>query len=114
MPRNRKLDQRLSPIKTDPCELPGSAKTGPSRKSKKMEYRFQVASDVIRDGLGVELAETDGNVLAEVFRCDTDRSLKISLFCDELPFSQVEKLVQMAREELSPFEDGTPLPSRIE
>ena len=31
MSRNRKLDQRLSPIKTDPCELPGSAKSGPTK-----------------------------------------------------------------------------------
>ena len=79
-----------------------------------MEYRFQIASDIIRDGLGVELIDADGTVLAEVFRCDADHSLKVALFCDDLPFVQVEKLVQMAREELVSFEDGTPLPSPLE
>lgn len=79
-----------------------------------MAYRFQVASDVLRDGLGVELTDAEGNVLAEVFRCGADNSLTVSLFCERLPFPQVEKLVLMAREELTSFEDGTPLPLRIE
>ena len=79
-----------------------------------MEYRFQIASDIIRDGLGVELIDADGTVLAEVFQCDADHSLKVALFCDVLPFLQVEKLVQMAREELVSFKDGTPLPSPLE
>ena len=78
-----------------------------------MDYRFQVASDIVRDGLGVDLTDADGNVLAEVFRCDADNSLKISLVCDELPFPQVEKLILMAREELVSFEDGTALPDPI-
>jgi hypothetical protein len=78
-----------------------------------MEYRFQVASDVRRDGLGVELTDAVGNVLAEVFRCDADNSLMVSLFSEELPFAQIEALVLMAREELVAFEDGTPLPEPI-
>jgi hypothetical protein len=75
-----------------------------------MEYRFQIASDVIRDGLGLELVDPIGKVLAEVFRCDADHSLKVSLFTDELPFPLMEKLVLMARSELGVFEDGSPLP----
>jgi hypothetical protein len=78
-----------------------------------MEYRFQVASDVIRDGLGVELTDAAGNVLAEVFRCDADNSLKVSLFNEELPFPLVEKLIFMARAELGTFEDGSPLPQPV-
>jgi hypothetical protein len=31
---------------------------------------MQIASDVIRDGLGVELLDGDGNVASDVFRCD--------------------------------------------
>lgn len=79
-----------------------------------MTYGFQVASDVLRDGLGVELIDADGNVLAEVFRCDADNSLTVSLFQAGVPFPQVEKLVLMARESLGSFEDGTPLPVRVE
>jgi hypothetical protein len=78
-----------------------------------MTYRYQVASDIVRDGLGVELIDDHRNVVAEVFRCDAKNSLTISLFAEELPFSEVEKLVQMARSELGQFEDGTPLPDQI-
>ena len=78
-----------------------------------MEYRFQVASDVIRDGLGVELVDSGGNVFAEVFRCDADYSLKVSLFKEALPFSLVEKLVLMTRAELLAFEDASPLPQPV-
>jgi hypothetical protein len=70
-------------------------------------------ADVVRDGLGVELKDDRRKVVAEVFRCDADTSLTISLFAEELPFLEVEKLVQMARSELGQFEDGTPLPERI-
>lgn len=75
-----------------------------------MRYRYQVASDVIRDGLGLELVDEHSNVLAEVFRCDANNSVTISLFSEGLPFAEVEKLVLMARKELGSFEDGTPLP----
>lgn len=51
-----------------------------------MKHRFQVASDVMRDGLGVELTDADGNVLAEIFRCDADITLKFFSFTEELPF----------------------------
>jgi len=78
-----------------------------------MGYRFQVASDVIRDGLGVESLGSADNVLAEVFRCDADNSLKISLFNEGLPFPQVEKLILMVRAELGAFEDGSPLPQPL-
>jgi hypothetical protein len=62
----------------------------------------------------LELTDESWNVLAEVFRCDADHSLTISLFAEKLPFIEIEKLVLMARKELGPFEDGTPLPERLE
>ncbi len=79
-----------------------------------MQYRYQVASDIIHDGLGVELTDEAGKVLADVFRCDADHSLNVGLFCDELPFLQIEKLIHMARQRLGSFEDGRPLPSPLE
>lgn len=78
-----------------------------------MEYRIQIASDVIRDGLGLELINATNQICAEVFRCDADNTLKISLFAEDLPFVQVEKLVLIARKELACYEDGTPLPPTI-
>jgi hypothetical protein len=78
-----------------------------------MAYRYQVASDVIRDGLGVELIEADGNVVAEVFRCDADNSLTVTLYAEAVPFAHIEKLVGMVRKNLGEFEDGTRLPNPI-
>ena len=75
------------------------------------KWDTQIASDVIRDGLGMELLDEENNVLAEVFRCDADNSLTISLFRDELPLCAIEALIALARARLEPFEDGSPLSS---
>jgi hypothetical protein len=61
-----------------------------------VEYRRQIASDVIRDGLGLELINATNQVCAKVFRCDADKILKISLFAEDLPFVQVDNLVLIA------------------
>jgi hypothetical protein len=71
----------------------------------------QLASDVIRDGLGVELLVSDSRVLAEVFRCDADHTVTVSAF-ERLPLGAVEWLLAVARERSGAFEDGTPLPPR--
>jgi hypothetical protein len=68
-----------------------------------------VASDVIRDGLGVELL-ANGEVVAEVFRCDVDRSLVVNTFGNDVPLVEIERLISRARNLLEAFEDGTPLP----
>lgn len=75
-------------------------------------WRLQIASDVQRDGLGVELIDVEDRVVAEVFRCDADRTLTVTLF-GPVPFAAVEWLVGAARDRLGPFEDGTPLPPRL-
>jgi hypothetical protein len=73
------------------------------------QWRIQVASDVARDGLGVELVGPDGSLLAEVFRCDADNTLTVGVF-ERLPLGAVEWLLARAREELGTFEDGTRFP----
>lgn len=72
-------------------------------------FRKQVASDVVRDGLGVELLSGD-QVVAEVFRCDGDHSLTICTFGHDVPLVTIEELIAEARKRLAAFEDGTPLP----
>ena len=79
-----------------------------------MKFRYQFASDVVRDGLSLELTDERWNPLAKVFRCDADNTLTVSVFAGGLPFTEVERLVLMARKELGPFEDGTPLPDPLE
>lgn len=73
------------------------------------EFKTQVASNVVRDGLGVEIIDASGNVVAEVFRCDRDHTVIVSTFGNDIPVQAMEQLLQRARFELDPFEDGTPL-----
>jgi hypothetical protein len=74
-------------------------------------FQTQVVSDVVRDGLGIELISPDGSVVAEVFRLDAAHSVSVSLFADAVPLAAIELLLQRARNELGRFEDGTPLSS---
>jgi hypothetical protein len=74
-------------------------------------FRMQTASDINRDGLGVELL-ADEKVVAEVFRCDTDRTLIMTTFGNDIPLVALEGLISYARQRLDEFEDGTPLPTK--
>jgi hypothetical protein len=77
-----------------------------------MSYRLQIASDVVRDGLGVELIDETNEVVAEVFRRDSDNQLLFSSFKEDVPFVEVEKLILASRTELQNFEDGSAFPDR--
>lgn len=72
-------------------------------------FRTQVASDVVRDGLGVELLSEAGTVLAEVFRCDAKHTVTFTAFAEDLPLAGIRMLIDRALDRLDPFEDGTPL-----
>jgi hypothetical protein len=76
------------------------------------KYRTQVASDIVRDGLGLELVDERGCVLAEVFRCDADRTVALEFFAEAIPPLAIDRLTADAEQKLAPFEDGTPLPPR--
>ncbi|MEC7120137.1 MAG: hypothetical protein VXW65_09585 [Pseudomonadota bacterium] len=78
-------------------------------KTIREPFQQQVSSDVVRNRISVELLSGD-QVVAEVFRCDTDRSLIITTFSNDLPLVVIEELIAVAREELQAFDDGTPLP----
>lgn len=73
------------------------------------EFKTQVASDIVRDGLGVELVDPLGKVVAEVFRCDKDHTVIVSTFGNDVPIQAMQQLFDRALEKLDPFEDGTPL-----
>lgn len=83
------------------------------RKAISAPFATQVASDVVRDGLGVELLAA-GEVVAEVFRCDADHSLVLNTFGNDVPLVEIERLISLARNRLEVFEDGTPLPVSTE
>lgn len=73
-------------------------------------WRTQLASDVQRDGLGFEVLDEAGNVVAEVFRYDADHRVGVALFT-RLPDSVVADVMARARAALVAFEDGVSLPA---
>jgi hypothetical protein len=66
------------------------------------EYSQIVASDIDRDGLGLELWEGKEQI-AEIFRSDREQQLKISLWKQDLPVELIEKLIADAKHRLLPF-----------
>ena len=74
------------------------------------EWSTQTASDIIRDGLGVELLDTRDNIAAEVFRCDRDRTVCVTCWSDLVTQDVLDWLLPTAFDHLAGFEDGSPLP----
>jgi hypothetical protein len=72
-------------------------------------FSYQLASDVIRDGMSLELLDANGEVVAEVFRSDAEHSVQLNTFRANLAESVIRELATAAVERLGPFEDGTPL-----
>jgi hypothetical protein len=88
-------------------ELDRSSLKPPPEKTT--AFRSQIASDIIRDGLGVELLDARGTVVAEVFRSDADHTVTVSTFGNDIPLYAIEDILTRARVALDPFEDGGPL-----
>lgn len=74
-----------------------------------MKYTLHVASDIVRDGIGLELEDASGQIVAEVFRSDRDHTVVINTFGHSIPVETMTWFLESARVELDPFEDGTPL-----
>lgn len=72
-------------------------------------FSYQLASDVIRDGLALELLDANGVAVAEVFRSDANHSVQFEAFQGDLPVSAIQELAVAAIRRLDPFEDGRPL-----
>jgi hypothetical protein len=71
-----------------------------------VKYSFQIASDVIRDGLGFECyCDVDGNetLVLEVFRNDGKRRFEVSQYVDALPLELYEYVISEARGRLGSF-----------
>jgi hypothetical protein len=77
-------------------------------------WSLQLASDVIRDGLGVELLDATRAIRAEVFRCDADHTVTVTHYGDgePAPPEVVDWYYAEAARRLDAFEDGSPLPDR--
>lgn len=72
-------------------------------------YKIQIASDIIRNGLGAELLDANNNVLAELFRCDNDNTIIVNTFKNDIPMDTMRYLIKNGAERLGDFENGTPI-----
>ena len=66
-------------------------------KFENREFYFVIASDIIRDGIGVELWEikTSKEIhLAEIFRNDNKRKVEFTANVKELPFKVIEIIIK--------------------
>ena len=67
-------------------------------------YEFIVASDVIRDGLGMEMWRVEGGnrvQVLEAFRSDVTGEITFAAYEEDLPFALVDRFVAAARERLT-------------
>jgi hypothetical protein len=74
-------------------------------------FTIQIASDIHRDGLGVELLDSNGAIVAEVFRCDRDKTVEVTCWSNDVTEEILAWLLPYSVQHLSSFEDGCPLPS---
>ena len=68
------------------------------------EFWFQIASDVVRNGIGVELNELkDGKniFVAEIFRNDSKKQIEFCSTETELPYEVILKLQQIFEMDIS-------------
>ena len=66
------------------------------------QFHMIRASDVQRDGMGLEL-HSGGRAVAEIFYSDTTREFTISLFEQNLPLPVIEQLITSAQIALLPM-----------
>lgn len=64
-------------------------------------YEMIRASDLRRDGMGLELSQGD-QALAEVFYSDITGQFSISIFAHAMPLDLIELLIASARKNLPP------------
>ena len=69
-------------------------------------FRTQIASDIIRDGIGVELLDANGEIVAEIFRSDKTNRVFVATFGEEVPLEGLAQAIQRFRERFTHFEDG--------
>ncbi len=64
--------------------------------------RAEMASDLMRDGMSLELSEPDGALVAEVFYSDVTNTMTFTTYLPDLPPEAAEWLIREARVRLPP------------
>lgn len=70
-------------------------------------WRVQLASDIHRDGMGLELVSPSGEVVAEIFRSDAAKTVTVTTFDNDIPLAVFDRYYRDACVRLDPFEGGT-------
>lgn len=69
------------------------------------EYEFIMGSDIIRDGMYLEVNQSNKNPLlqvAEVFYSDVDGKFYLTTYVDNVPLPLIEELIKRAKNRLLP------------
>lgn len=68
------------------------------------EFEILMASDIVRDGMGLECWEVspENRLVLEAFWRDTDGQFTFSAFEPDLPFELLEEFLLQARKRLPP------------
>lgn len=61
-----------------------------------------MASDLVRDGMALELLDAFGEVVADVFYSDATGEMSFSAYRHDLPLEVVECLIASAKQRLPP------------
>lgn len=70
-------------------------------------WNTQLASDIQRDGMALELLSPDGEVVVEVLRSDAKHTVTVETFGTAIPAQVFDEYYRQAPDRLDPFEDGT-------
>lgn len=68
-------------------------------------YELIRASDLIRDGMALELYDLNGDLVAEIFYSDRTHEMSFSAFTDSLSLELVEWFIDQARIALPPIKE---------
>jgi len=66
------------------------------------DYYYVIGSDLVRDGMYVEVSEGSGapEVVMEVFYSDVTHAMSVTLYKQDVPLEMVEWAIAAARERL--------------
>ena len=67
-------------------------------------YQFLMGSDIVRDGMFMEMLDANGVCVAEVFYSDVTGKMVVTLDQNELPIEAVQELLSRARLKLPPLQ----------
>ncbi|MEP3056418.1 hypothetical protein [Ascidiaceihabitans sp.] len=74
-----------------------------------MKLDWQIAGDIHRNTMSLEVWDEDQKHIADVIRYDDTNHLKINTYGNEIDLGVLKTVMELALEHLGAFEDGTPL-----